>query len=115
MDPRLALTGLASLSRGAADGFRLSHEPTHHFPCRLSLPGIGITDGQTRWGALGLGDTEDEAIDHLHAELTRLPEGQWVEAVQFDQGRPGLGRSDWPARRVAWDGERWRYEDSLDS
>lgn len=109
---RMAVAQLASLSRtpeGDGGQPRASHEPSHWACHRLWLPGVEITNGRTKWGALGLGRTSDEAAERLHAELTNLPEGQWVEVVQFDRERIGPGRSDWPVRRAAWDGERWDY------
>lgn len=110
MDARASLDELAALSAGGG-GPRESYEATHYFPHRLWLPGIGTTNGQARWGALGLGRAPEGAAEQLYNELTSLPEGQWVEAAQFDRGRNGPRRSDWPTRRVAWDGERWGYDD----
>ncbi|ABW14407.1 DNA-directed DNA polymerase [Parafrankia sp. EAN1pec] len=109
-DSRAALDELAALSVGAGSP-QEGHEPTHYFSHRLWLPGIATTNGQARWGALGLGRTPEGAADQLQGDLTSLPEGQWGEAAQFDQGRNGPRRSDWPTRRVAWDGERWEYDD----
>ncbi|ONH62331.1 hypothetical protein CcI49_02840 [Frankia sp. CcI49] len=109
-DARASLDELAALSTGGG-GIREDYKPTHYFPHGLWLPGIAITDGQSEWGALGLGRSPEEAAQRLHGELTNLPEGQWVQATQFDQGRNGPQRSDWPTRRVARDGERWMYAD----
>ncbi|CUU61254.1 hypothetical protein Ga0074812_1687 [Parafrankia irregularis] len=107
-DARASLGELAALSAGGG-GVRESYEPTHYFPHRLWLPGISTTDGQARWGALGLGRTPAGAAKQLHDQLINLPKTQWIEAAQFDRGRNGPGRSDWPSRRIAWDGEHWGY------
>lgn len=109
-DVRASLDELAALSAGTG-GPRESYEATHYFPYRIWLPGIGTTDGQARWGALGIGRTPVEAAEQLHDELTNLRGWRWIEAGQFDQGRNGPRRSDWPTRRVAWDGEHWQYAD----
>ncbi|KPM55655.1 hypothetical protein ACG83_10210 [Frankia sp. R43] len=110
-DPRASLQELAALSVGGGPSFREGYEPTHYFPHWVWLPGISATDGQKRWGGPGLGRTPEDAAQQLYDELTSLPDGHWVQATQFDRGRNGPRRSDWPTRRVAWDGEHWTYAD----
>ncbi len=110
MDVRASLAELAALSTRTGRP-RESYEATHYFPHRLWLPGIETTDGQARWGALGLGLTPAGAAEQLCNELTNLPDGQWVEAVQFDRPPADGTRSGYPTRRVRWDGARWTHDD----
>ncbi|MEX5635751.1 hypothetical protein [Parafrankia sp. FMc2] len=115
-DPRAALDELAALSAGAG-GPRLHHEPTWAFPYHLALLSANTTDGQRCWSASAFGRTPEEAAERLQAELTSPPEGQWVEARQYEPREPGTWPARWvypPSRPVAWDGEHWTYADEGD-
>lgn len=113
-DARAALDELATLSVGGGSGARLHHDPKQFLPYHLWMPGTVTTDGQRGWMASAFGRTPEGAADRLQAELTSLPEGQWVEALQFEPREPGTWPAKWvypPSLRVAWDGEHWTYDD----